>query len=128
MDGTMAKKGAQKPSYRTWTRFINWLKCQMEESTATLAVLPFLLGIIFLGIANWICQLFYPMGVPKMISNTITCTTFLIFGTTGIIFVVRREVPYSLILRGIPAIIVGILWWMFFWGIAIFGFWRILAS
>ncbi len=52
--------------------------------------------------------------------------TFFFWGCAGVVWAVRRERPDLITLRGIPAIIVGVLVTVFFWGWALWAFWHLL--
>ncbi len=51
---------------------------------------------------------------------------FFFWGCAGVVWAVRRERPDLITLRGIPAIIVGVIVAVFFWGWALWAFWRLL--
>lgn len=45
---------------------------------------------------------------------------FLLWGSAGLVFIFRREYPrFTYSIRGIPAVIIGVLWVVFWWGIVI---------
>lgn len=44
----------------------------------------------------------------------------ILWGSPGLIFIVRREYPrFTYTIRGTPAVVIGVLWLTFWWGIVI---------
>jgi len=115
-------------SYRSGRELKRWLRYQMQESTVFWILLPFFFGIFIYIIADLGRQLAYQGVLPLHVNYIVGCSVFFSWGFSGIAIIVRREVPYTFFFRGIPAIIAGGFLVLLFWGMAIFGFWRIFMG
>jgi hypothetical protein len=115
-------------SYHTGSELKRWFKYQMQESTVFWILLPFFLGIFILIIANLIGRIAFQSTLPPQINNIVAYCVFFSWGFSGIAIIVRREIPFTFFFRGIPAIIAGGFVLLFFWGMAILGFWRIFMG
>jgi hypothetical protein len=108
-------------------KFINLLEYLQDTiSIRWLIALPSLFGL-FLGLL-WIIigkQLYGTLPrIPNLIMGSIG---FTLMGFSGIVIIVKREVPGTFTsIRGIPAIVIGASVTVFLWGMAFMVIYRII--
>lgn len=84
------------------------------SSTITLTLLPVAVGVVIVFAWNWFTNQF---GLPTEPSRQIVLAIFFfLFSLSGIVFIVRREIPpiYFIKIEGPPAVIIGVIWFLFY--------------
>ena len=106
---------------------ISWFK---RRSTEFLFSIPIIFGIIVPYLIDYIGKMYHPDGLAFQyirVEGTFTC---FLFGCGGIVLVVRKDLPPSRYAikgtYGFPALILGIIWIIFWWGLALSGLIRII--
>ena len=103
----MLKKNSGKRKATDWDFFWN------EYKKLLITVLPVLLGLAIMILVGY----FWIGPLPPLMLSLI----FFVGGFTGIIIVVRREIPVVLFtIKGIQAIVEGSVVTLFFWGSALY--------
>jgi predicted small integral membrane protein len=92
-------------------------------NTRALFVTPGFLGMILSVV--WL-QLAPKIGVPTNI-YVMGIFSFFMMGLGGVGIIIKREFPATAFssTQGLPAIVIGSLWILFWWGLAFAGIWRI---
>lgn len=116
---------------RERVRFHIKIREQLKEtSTLVLFSSPVLFGLLVGLIWGWIGEKLYPGGLPRLPNFTIGSCILFLWGLSGIVLIVRKEAPPMTLIsiRGTAAVILGIIWIVFWWGLAFGGFWSALRS
>ncbi len=100
-----------------------------EMDTWILFGIPFVSGISFGILCAGIAKEIYGY-IPNDTVNIIAVCSFLLMGSGGVVFIVRKEFPMMPLppIRGALAMIIGLIWVIFFWGLASLGIWDILRE
>lgn len=99
-----------------------------KSDTRTLFSIPFALGILLGVISGSILRQVYGY-IPKEAVNYVGAGVFLLMGLGGVVFIVRKEFPlyiYDTINGTIP-LVIGVIWVLYFWGMALIAIWRIIG-
>jgi hypothetical protein len=101
----------------------NWFNSQ---STFLLVSIPFLIGLLigFFWARDSVRQI---CSFPRELCNLIIFETIsILWGSIGIIFIFRREIPQILTLRikGKIAVVIGVIWATFFLYVVIYPLYR----
>jgi hypothetical protein len=101
-----------------------FLKYMITGPIILVSIIPSTFGFLTLFFLGWCKEQFFPT-LPRSYNFLILMIFFVIVGSTGIFYIVRKEMPgplSSMVIRGKPAIIGGISLVLFFWGLGIFLF------
>jgi hypothetical protein len=89
----------------------------------TVSFIPLLLAIalvlIWIGLKNAL------LIIPQIYNYFILCTASMLLGSTGLIYIYRREMPgpvSSVTIKGSCAVIIGLIFLIFFWFLGLAGF------
>ncbi len=98
----------------------NWIK---QRSTFALFVIPTLIAVLLSYMIIYLGKILYAEGLPNLILQLSGMLVFFLFGCSGLVLVCRKEWPTMtwLSLKGKPAIIFGLIWIIFWWGLGILG-------
>jgi hypothetical protein len=123
---TTPEKLNERKSKGKLARYIEYQKDTIN--IRLLIGLPFLVGLV-VGLL-WILVGNQRTGELPEISNSImTNLVFFIWGFSGVVVMIKRELPGSFFsLRGFIALLVGIAWTVFFWGLAFTGFYQLITD
>jgi len=119
-----------KPEYenKSQTRqFKIWIS---RINTFSLVFSPFIVGLFcaVLGMSGTFDSVRFLSEEVRDI--LIFACMFIFWSTVGFVFIIKREIPpmFIVYIHGTPAIIIGIIWMIFFLYIAIFPIWRYLSA
>jgi hypothetical protein len=98
----------------------NWIK---ERSTIVLFLGPIFFAMLISYVIINIGKMIYPDGLPALFLQISGMFVFFLFGCAGVVLVARKEWPTMtwISLKGNPALIIGIIWIVFWWGLATMG-------
>jgi hypothetical protein len=97
-------------------------------STFALFMLPIVFGLLISLVMGWVANKYYPHGLPPILLQIVGICIFFLWGSSGIVLVARKEWPTMtwISLRGNPAMIIGLLFIIFWWGLALMGLVKII--
>ena len=83
------------------------------SSTTTLTLLPVAVGIAIALGWIWFTDRFELPAEPSQ--EIVLAIFFFLFSLSGIVFIVRREIPpvYFIKIEGPPAVIIGVIWFLY---------------
>jgi hypothetical protein len=92
--------------------------------------MPLIFGMFIGLIMGWVEDTFYPDGFSAIVKLIVPICICLFWGCSGIVLVARKEWPTMtwISLKGNPALITGIIWIIFWWGLAMMGLIRVIQK
>ena len=95
-------------------------------STQALSMVTITAGFLILSIGALLKKIGTGSKLELFAEGIIVVTAFFIWGCTGIVWIVRREAPQGIILRGKPAVILGLILVISSWGISLYGLYLVI--
>ena len=92
--------------------------------TWVLFAIPFLLGLFYGVIWSKYAKHMYGY-IPREMNNFVAISSLLLLGAGGVVFIIRKEFPVMpfVKIKGIIAVLIGVIWVVFLWGLAFIGIW-----
>ena len=101
------------------------IKSRFNPRGITFLFLAPIFFAMFIGVFSaWVYRRIYFHNPVQPFIDIMVSIYLLIMGLSGLMVVIKKELPPMLFIsiRGIPAIIIGIVWIIFFWGLVLLTF------
>ena len=95
--------------------------------TRVLFTAPAALGVSIAVLWSYVAP---KINMPNDPNYLVTIFSLFMIGLGGFGVIIKKELPATafLSIRGLPALIFGVVWILFWWGLALPGIWRILIT